>query len=201
MDFYHIARELRRELKEWVRDQVSVMVKLLPYSTNTADGTGDKVQGYQTEGSDEQPYDFDGRRIFPFGIRSRPPVGTLGVWIGVAGESGNGVIVGAESSRFGPSDLNDGEVAFYNKVNGCLVKLDQNGGVTITDAGGSQVKLDGSGNVTVQAAGTVTVKGSGAPGSVQLGGTVKGNVLIQTLAVDSWGVPVTQVTPTETQAG
>lgn len=143
MSFYALARELRNEVKDWVRDYVSTFIKLLPYSVSTASGEGDKLQGYQTEGSDEEKYDYDGRRIFPFGIRSRPPKGVFGVWIGSRSRSGNGVIVGAESSRFGPSDLADGEVAIYNKATGCVIKMDENGKITIDATSGQDIVLNG----------------------------------------------------------
>jgi phage gp45-like len=54
------------------------------------------------------------------------------------------VVVGAESSRYGPSDLKDGEVAVYNKVTGTIVKLDENGAVSITAAVGQLVTINGS---------------------------------------------------------
>lgn len=141
--------ELIRDLKEWakgfVRERIAAgLVKYGAYTRSTASGEHDKISGYQTEGSDETPYDFEGRRVFPFGLRSRPPSGTWGVWVGRGGESGDGVIVGAESSRFGPNDLKDGEVAFYNKVTGTLIKLDENGAISITAAGGQLLTLNGS---------------------------------------------------------
>lgn len=193
-NYLTIERRLRAELKEYIRSEFAERLKFHAYSANSADGTNDKIQGYQTEGSDEQQYDFDGRRVFPFGLRSRPPSGTFGVWIGLGGESGNGVIVAAESSRFGPSNLDDGEVALYNKVNGTLIKLDKNGAATMTDQGGAQVKLDGSGNITVQAAapsGSVTVSATAVTGSVKLGPVATLAVLVQG-AFDSMGVPVSQ---------
>lgn len=142
---YALIRELKEWVKGYVREKIAAgLVKYGAYSRSTASGENDKISGYQTEGADEQAYDFEGRRVFPFGIRSLPPKGTWGVWIGKGGESGDGVIVGAESSRFGPSDLADGEVAIYNKVNGCIIKLDQNGGIAITAAGGQLLTLNGS---------------------------------------------------------
>lgn len=129
---YDLIRQLRAELKEYIKEKIAAgVIKYGLYSRSTASGEGDAIRGYQTDGPDEQSYDFAGRRVFPFGIRSRPPSGTWGVWIGKGGRSGDGVIVGAESSRFGPSNLNDGEVAIYNKVTGCTILLDQNGNVVI----------------------------------------------------------------------
>jgi phage gp45-like len=141
--------QLIHEVKEWAKGFIekaiaSGIVKYGLYSRSTASGEGDAIRGYETEGSDEQPYDFAGRRVFPFGIRSLPPSGTWGVWIGKGGRSGDGVIVGAESSRFGPGNLQDGEVAIYNKVNGCVIKLDQNGAVSINAASGQTVNINGT---------------------------------------------------------
>lgn len=139
-----LINKLREELKRYVDERIASIVKYLPYSVNSADGTGDAVKGYPTEGTDEQAYDFAARRVFPFGIRSRPPVGTTGVWIGKAGHTGDGVIVAAESSRFGPSNLNDGEVAIYNKTNGTTILLDQNGNIKITPGSGATIQLGGN---------------------------------------------------------
>jgi phage gp45-like len=193
---YSLMRELEERLRRYVDEKLASMISVSEYSVSSADGQSDKVKGYQTEGADEQPYDFSVRRLFPFGLRARPPskAGVLGVRIGKGGRSGDGVVVGAESTRFGPSDLKEGEVALYNKVSGTVVKLDENGGATMTDAAGASVKLDGNGNVTVQAAapnGTVTVTATAVTGAVKLGPVGSLAVLVQG-TVDSLGVPVTQ---------
>lgn len=143
---YGLYRDLEVRLKRYIDEKLASMLSVSEYSASSADGQSDKVKGYQTEGTDEQAYDFSVRRLFPFGLRARPPskAGVLAVRIGKGGRSGDGVVVGAESPRFGPSDLAEGEVAVYNKVNGCVVKLDQNGGITITAAAGQVVNINGS---------------------------------------------------------
>jgi len=105
------------------------------------------------------------RRMFPFGIRSRPPKGTDGLVVFVNGGPANGVLLAAESSRFGPSNLNDGETALYNKVVGCTILLDQSGAITLTDKSGATVKLDGTGNIILTPAigKTAQVAGAGHP--------------------------------------
>lgn len=185
-------RALREELRNYVDGRLATMVKILPYSRSTASGTGDKLQGYPTAGSDEQKYDFEGRRVEPFGLRSVPPAGVMGAWVGV---DASGLILGAESSRFGPSGLNDGEVALYNKISGVSILLDKNGAITITDKGGAQIKLDGSGNVTVQAAapnGSVTVTATPATGTVALGPVGNLQVLVQGAQDPVFGAPILQ---------
>lgn len=122
------------DLKQWVREFVAstmaTAVKIRPYTFSSASGTTDKVQGYQ---NDEEKYDLDGQRMWPFGVRSVPPAGVDSVWIAVGGRnrSTNAVIIGAESSKYGPSDLADGEVAFYNKVDGCVIRLNADGTISI----------------------------------------------------------------------
>lgn len=149
MDIFKLAAELRQEIKRATHQASAVIAKLAAYSLSSADGITDKVQGYGVDAADSAPYDYDGRRIFPFGIRSRPPKGVEAVWIAVTGGSANGVIVGAESSRFGPSDLADGESCFYNKVNGCEIRLKADGSVNIKDGGGTTLTLPGDGTVHI----------------------------------------------------
>lgn len=123
-------RALEEKLKRYIDDRLATAVKIRPYSVSSADGTTDKVKGYD---NDEQKYDADGQRMWPFGIRARPPAGVDAVWIALGGrnKSGHGVIVGAESKGYGPGDLADGEVALYNKVSGCVVRLNADGTISI----------------------------------------------------------------------
>lgn len=201
--YYTLERRLRTEMREYIRTHLATLVKFHPYSANSADGTNDKIQGYQTEGSDEQSYDFDARRVFPFGLRSRPPSGTFGVWIGMGGESGNGVIIAAESSRFGPSALNDGEVALYNKISNVGLLLDQNGAAIITDQHGGTVKIDGTGAIVItdKNNGQIKIDGTGAIAiSTPAGSNVSvtagagGNVSVSTSGSGSVSVSATPLT-------
>lgn len=195
MTIYGHIRELEIRLREFVEGRLSTIVKLAAYSVSSSSGETDKLQGYQTEGADEQKYDYDGRRIWPFGIRSRPPKGVFGVWIGARSRSGNGVIVAGDSSRFGPSNLNDGETAIYNKVTGCTILLDQNGGITATDKNGTALKLDGAGNASVKVGGATWVAISSS--AMTLGSNPAATPVLTVGAVDSMGVPVTN-SPTNT---
>jgi phage gp45-like len=136
-------RALEEKLKKYVDERLATMLKIRPYSVTSTDGTTDKVEGYK---NDEESYDLDGQRMWPFGIRSRPPQGVDAVWLAVGGRnrSSHGVIVGADSKGYGPGDLQDGEVAIYNKVSGTIIKLDASGGITITAATGQVVNINGS---------------------------------------------------------
>lgn len=129
-----------------VRELFANTIQLAPYALSTKDGYRDKVEGFIPQDdpqSGDKKYDLDGRRAWPFGIRSRPPKGVQAVWLRV-GRSPNGVIVGADSSRYGPSDLDDGEVALYNKVSGVVVRLTKDGDVIINAASGRTVQINGS---------------------------------------------------------
>src|SRR5262249_30523066 len=106
-------------------------------------GETDKIRGYKTEGADEEAYDYDGRRMYPFGVRAVPPAGTDAIRIAVSGGPSKGVIIAGDSRRYGPSDLSDGEVAFYNKVKDCLIELLQTGDITIDTPSGQTVILQG----------------------------------------------------------
>jgi len=116
---------------------------------NTADGERDAVQGHADGDPSDQQFDLPVRRVWPFGLRSRPPVG---VWAAVVpcGSIANSLMVGAESKKFGPSDLKDGELAIYNKVTGCVIKLDENGKVSISSATGQVAELNGDTFAMVQ---------------------------------------------------
>lgn len=121
------------EFRDYVRQALGWVVRFSRVAGNTADGGKDTVEGRAT-GSDEQSYAYLVRRIWPFGIRSRPPAGCDAVVVHANAGSSNGVMVGAESTRYGPSDLKDGEVCLYNKGT-ATVKLDENDQVVVN--GGS----------------------------------------------------------------
>jgi len=133
-----------RDIREYVSAKVSAIVRASTVSLSTASGNGDKVDGHLTY-EDEAPggYDYTVRRLWPFGIRSRPPVGCDAVVVHAFGGSTNGVMVGAESSVYGPSDLVEGEVAIYAKKAGAVIKIDVNGKVTIDAPNTTDVVVNG----------------------------------------------------------
>lgn len=77
---------------------------------------------------DEPSYEVQVRRMWPYGLRSRPPAGVDAVAVGDRPETM--VMVGAESPLYGPSDLAEGEVAIY------ATEAD------ITAAGSGKVRVD-----------------------------------------------------------
>lgn len=129
--------------REDALNMLTATVRVAKVAKSSADGTGDTVQGHEDGAPSDEQFDLAARRIWPFGIRSVPPAGVDAVWVR-SGGSTNGVMVGAESSRFGPSDLADGEVALYNKTAGVLVRLGSDGTVNITAGVGKTVNVNGS---------------------------------------------------------
>jgi phage gp45-like len=136
-------RRFFERVMDRVREMFANTIQFARYTLSTEKGLEDKIEGFKTLDPDEERYDLVGRRVFPFGVRSRPPKGVHALWVRV-GRSTNGVIVGAESDRYGPASLKDGEVAFYNKINETLILLDENGKVSITAATGQVVEINGA---------------------------------------------------------
>jgi phage gp45-like len=143
MQLYETLRLWRAGLMEFARQLIANAIVYAPYSLSTASGEQDKVEGHKTEGEDEEAYDLDARRVGRFGLRSRPPKGIWAVWLAVGAGSTNGVVVAEDSTRYGPSDLEDGEVALYNSVAGVEIRLDKDGNVNIRSADHKLVKLQG----------------------------------------------------------
>lgn len=138
--------EIRALVRYEVRQALAQSARAVKYTKTTASGQGDETEGEQTL-PDEPTIQVPVRRYQHFGMRSRPPAGVDVIRVRTsAGTAGNSAVIAEESSRFGPSDLNDGEVALYNKVIGLRVLLDQNGTIHIQVPPGQKVAIDdGSG--------------------------------------------------------
>jgi hypothetical protein len=65
------------------------------------------------------------------------------VRLATTGGATNNVTVGEDSTRYGPSDLKDGEVALYNSVSGLEVRFDANGNINALSAPGQQINFQG----------------------------------------------------------
>ena len=113
---------------------------------SSADGHDDALEGRVAD--DEPDYQIPVRRLWPFGMRSRPPAGVEVVVVYPDGSPVSGVEVGAESSKYGPSDLEEGEAAVYCSAGGTIIKLDKDGNITIDAASGKDVIVNG-GNAKV----------------------------------------------------
>lgn len=89
------------------------------------------VEGRTIPGGPEPPT-IAARLMFPFGLRSVPPAGVDAAVVHAAGGSARGMVVGCDSSRFGPSDLDGGETAVYSQQNPRALVADKAGNTKIT---------------------------------------------------------------------
>jgi len=144
MTSYEALRHARTELRELVRQVVANALQFTRFTRTSSSGARDGVAGHPTS-SDEERYDYEVRRLQHFGFRSVPPADTVGFRIAACGGATNGVTVAEDSPRYGPSDLDDGEVALFNTREGLEIRLDKNGSVRIRSARGATVELQGGG--------------------------------------------------------
>jgi phage gp45-like len=142
MTAYELLRQARAELRELVRQAVANALQFTRFTRTSSSGARDAVAGHPT-GPDEERYDYEVRRLQHFGFRSVPPADTLALRVAACGGATNGVTVAEDSQRYGPSDLEDGEVALFNTVDGLVILLDKNGTVRVRSAAGQKVELQG----------------------------------------------------------
>lgn len=181
MDIPSQLAELEQRLIMHFEQRIANLVEYTKFTRATKLGTGDKTVGHPVEG-DEKAYDHEVMRMQNFGLRSLPPDGVWCLRVGLGG--GNNVTVAEEHHDYGPNDLKVGEAALYNKVNGCVIKLHENGKITINAPVNQNVEL------AVTGTGKIKLSHTSLTGGVDLGpGTDQ--VLIKG-TVDSLGVPVTQ---------
>ncbi len=145
MAIFDALRQLKAELREFVRQAVANAIQFTQFTLSSSSGERDKVAGHRTEGADEEPYDYEVRRLQHFGFRSRPPKDVWALRVAASGGATNGATVAEDSTRYGPSDLEDGEVALYNTVSGLEIRFDKDGNIAIRSAGGKTVSLQGGG--------------------------------------------------------
>lgn len=142
-DVYERLRQLALELREHARQVVANAIQYTQVTRSTSSGEHDKVAGYRSEGAGEEDYDYEVLRVQHFGFRSRPPANVGAVRLATTGGATNNVTVAEDSTRYGPSNLEDGEVALYNSVNGLEVRFDRSGNISAQSAPGQLVKLQG----------------------------------------------------------
>lgn len=143
MVFFDELNRLRETLREYSRQLVANAIQFTQFTRSTSSGEHDKVAGYRSEGVGEEDYDYEVRRVQHFGFRSRPPKDVWTVRLATTGGATNNVTVGEDSTRYGPSDLEDGEVALFNSVSGLEVRFDNKGNINARSAPGQQVSLQG----------------------------------------------------------
>ncbi len=111
--------EMYAQLREYVdlrmRASIARLVHFTYFSGASSSGTEDSVECDHT---DSNSGSYAVRRMQHFGFRSRPPKGVAAIRLGNFEAASNSVVVAEDSSRYGPGDLEDGEMALYNKVTG-----------------------------------------------------------------------------------
>lgn len=143
MDVREMIAQAKEELREEFRERLWNLVQFGPFTLSSSSGDGDKVEGFSNDGAGDKAYDYEVKRMQHFGLRTRPPKDVWAIRIGVGGGATNNVTVAEESDKYGPSDLDDGEVAIYNKATGTLIKLDKDGNIHVTPAPGKDVIISG----------------------------------------------------------
>jgi hypothetical protein len=92
-----------------------------------------------------QPGKMRARRMWPFGIRARPPRGVEAAWVAPMAAATSRIYVAAESNAFGPLDLKEGEVCIYNSVDTqgavCRIRLDVDGNIVILPKASARIRL------------------------------------------------------------
>ena len=140
---HEVLRLLRAELRELIRQAVANAIQFTHVTASGSSGEHDQVAGHKTEGPGEEAYDYEVRRLQHFGFRSRPPSDVWVLRVAATGGATNGATVAEDSTRYGPSDLEDGEVSLYNRVSGVEIRLDQHGGIVVQAAAGKTVAIQG----------------------------------------------------------
>ncbi len=140
------------EIRDYVRGLFAGLVRFTKTSGATSDGQGDQTEG---RGEEDEAPPYPVRRLWPFGIRSMPPDGVDAVVVHANGSSTSGIMVGAESADYGPSDLEGGELALYSQFNPEVALADKDGKTTITSTDAadppvvkSKLEMNADGSVT-----------------------------------------------------
>ena len=129
------------EIRDFVYQAVGWVVSYSRVAKSSAGGNDDEVEGRSEP--DEPSYQIPVRRLWPFGLRSRPPAGVEAVIVLVNGGATRAVMVGAESAKYGPSDLAEGEAALYGAT-AAVIRIWTDGRITI-DGDGADVVVNGGG--------------------------------------------------------
>src|SRR5262245_49091155 len=114
------------------------IVKYARYAGNRRTASGGWLGAGYVQGPDPDPDLGETMQNQPvrlmqwFGFRSAPPEqGSEAVVCTGRGGASNALVPAVDNLQLGPLDLKDGEAAMYNSVSGTIVKLDQDGNVTI----------------------------------------------------------------------
>jgi phage gp45-like len=140
-----------RELRAWVQQHVDWrLASLVAFPRVASSSSSGETDAVEVEDGDSQQQ-RSARRVEPFGFRSRPPAGVRAAIIKALAGATNAILFGVASSRYGPSDLDDGEVALYCLADGSLVKLTRVGRIEVSAADDQDITLtvSGTGDVVV----------------------------------------------------
>jgi len=137
---FSLLAELREQLRAYVDRRIASLIEFPKLAKSSASGENEDA----VEVSDgETTYQRTVRRVEQWGLRVRPPAGIRAAVIKALGGATNGMYVGIASTRYGPSNLEDGETALYCIAGDTVVKLDKDGKVTIDAAAGQDVVVNG----------------------------------------------------------
>lgn len=138
--------------------QASWVVFASSVAKSSASGFEDELEGRGAP--DEPESQWSVRRLWPFGLRSLPPAGVDAVAVHANASPSAGIMVGAESPEYGPSDLADGEACLYNLTTGTEIRLKADGSITINAASGKDVIVNGGTAKVARVGDSVTVTGT-----------------------------------------
>jgi len=156
--------QLRRDLRVYTEEKVFSLFGWTLTARSSELGDKDAVQTADGE-STQRP----ARRIEPFGFRSRPPNGMRCLTIKIG--TSNVIMIGIGSTaKYGPQDLEDGEVSMYGPVAGSDTRFDKDGNVKTKSA--ADVTVNAAADVTVDApSGEINLQ-SGTQGVARIGDQV-----------------------------
>lgn len=141
MNWAQIVRDLRAEFRNYVETALLDLFSYTKTSKPSKNGRDDKIEGRTSEGSEDKA-DSDVQRMQHYGFRSIPPVGTWAVSAKVGGQK---FTLGEDSTKYAPTDLEEGELALFNSQSGVQVKLTKDGDVLIGAKSGRDIKFNGGG--------------------------------------------------------
>lgn len=131
------------DLQFWIQQRLNSLIQYGKTTRSTENG----ADGVQAPIGSEQRFL---RRMWAWGIRSVPPVGSESVSVAVGGSSANRVMLAAETTKLtanglelvhGPTDLKEGETALYD-ASGSILRMSQDGTIKVDSASPGGTKAD-----------------------------------------------------------
>ncbi len=173
---YEVLEQKLTAIKEWVRSIPQYMITAKP----SKDGY-DQVEGRKVQPG-EQQYDQPVRRFANYGFRSLPPTGSESVALSINGAVGNKIQIASENIKYGPDDLQEGEVSIFSKFGNNLQRFTTNGDI-VFNRGTKQVARVDDRTDSGLLEGFVVPAAMVTPGSLQLFYTPKGGTRVTILDV------------------